>query len=159
MPYQNDARGAAANAGHRAALDRLERFSYWTDSNFRVPFTPYRFGISPVLGLIPGIGDFAGLLLSLYVLAEARKVGASRKVQRRIIRNMMIEFLFGLMPLLGDVFDAVYKANTRNTALLRRYLEEQLEIEQKQPFPWAMFITLSVVFLLVMSLIWWLWPA
>lgn len=138
-------------------LERLERFSYWTDSNFRVPFTPYRFGISPLLGLLPGIGDFAGLLLSLYVLIEARKVGASRRVQWRIIRNMLIEFFVGLFPLLGDVFDAVFKANTRNTNLLKRYLEEQLEIEQKQPFPWSMFIILSVLLALLIWLLWWIW--
>lgn len=138
-------------------LERLERFSYWTDSNFRVPFTPYRFGISPLLGLLPGIGDFAGLVLSLYVLLEARKVGASRRVQWRIIRNMLIEFFVGLFPLLGDVFDAVFKANTRNTRLLKRYLEEQLEIEQKQPFPWGMFIILSVLLALLLWLLWWIW--
>jgi hypothetical protein len=141
----------------RETLERLERFSYWTDSNFRVPFTPYRFGISPLLGLLPGIGDFAGLVLSLYVLLEARKVGASRRVQLRIIRNMLIEFFVGLFPLLGDVFDAVFKANTRNTNLLKRYLEEQLEIEQKPPFPWGMFITLSVLFALLLWLLWWIW--
>ena len=159
MPHQNAVSQNPDEAEHRAALDRLDRFSYWTDSNFRIPFTPYRFGLSPLLGLIPGVGDFAGLLLSLYVLVEARKVGASGNVQRRIIRNMMIEFVFGLVPFLGDVFDAVFKANTRNTALLRRYLEEQLEIEQKQAFPWAMFITLSILLLTVLALFWWLWPA
>lgn len=148
-----------AEAEQRATLARLDRFSYWTDSNFRIPFTPYRFGLSPLLGLLPGAGDFAGLLLSLYVLYEARRVGATGKIQRRIIRNMMIEFIVGIIPLLGDVFDAVFKANTRNTALLRRYLEEQLETEQPQPFPWAMFITVFLLVLLGLWLIWWLWSA
>lgn len=159
MSPQNPTPLHVNEAEQRATLARLERFSYWTDSNFRIPFTTYRFGLSPLLGLIPGAGDFAGLLLSLYVLYEARRAGASPGVQRRIIRNMMIEFAVGLIPFLGDVFDAVFKANTRNTALLRRYLQQQLEIEEKQTFPWAMFFTLLLLFLCMMGLVWWLWPA
>ena len=126
-------------------LARLDRFSYWTDSNFRVPFTNFRFGLSPLIGLVPVLGDFVGLLLSLYVLYEARKVQASRSVQRRMIRNMLIEFLGGLLPVIGDAFDAIFKANTRNTELLRRWLHEQLETEAPKRFPWWTLIWLSVV--------------
>lgn len=137
----------------RNTLRRLERFSYYTDSNFKIPLTNVRFGISPMLGLIPGLGDFAGLILSLYVLIEARRVGASRKVQRRIMRNMLVEFFFGLVPILGDAFDVLFKANTRNTELLRGYLQEQLEIEPKRRFPWFTFIWLCGLILLLIWLI------
>lgn len=130
---------------HQQALERLDRFSYWTDSNFRVPFTTFRFGLSPVIGLVPIIGDFVGLVLSLYVLHEARKVGASRRVQARMIFNMMIEFVGGLLPIIGDAFDAVFKANTRNTELLRVWLHEQLETEPRRPFPWWTLIWLSAL--------------
>ncbi|MCC5914085.1 MAG: DUF4112 domain-containing protein [Balneolaceae bacterium] len=135
----------------RRALERLDRFSYWTDSNIRVPFTKFRFGLSPLIGLIPGIGDFAGLILSLYVLYEARKVGADGKVQRKMIRNMLIEFVGGLTPVLGDAFDAVYKANTRNTEILRAYLYRELGEIPPKKFPWMIFIllSLSLVILLV----------
>ena len=137
----------------RDTLHRLELFSYYTDSNFKIPLTNVRFGISPMLGLIPGLGDFAGLILSLYVLVEARRVGASGKVQRRIVRNMLLEFFFGLIPVLGDAFDVLFKANTRNTELLRRYLQEQLEIEPKRRFPWFTFIWLCGLILLLIWLI------
>lgn len=145
--------GSDLKQKERDTLRRLDWFSYYTDSNFRIPFTNVRFGISPMLGLIPGIGDFAGLLLSLYVLVEARRVGASGNVQRRIIRNMLVEFFFGLFPVLGDAFDVLYKANTRNTELLRRYLHEQLEIEPKRRFPWFTFIWLCGLILLLVWLI------
>jgi len=144
-----------SNEELRSTLERLDRFNYWTDSNIRVPFTKFRFGLSPLIGLIPGIGDFAGLILSLYVLYEARKVGASRKVQRKMIRNMLIEFVGGLVPVLGDAFDAVYKANTKNTLLLRNYLFKELGEEPEWTFPWAAFLLFCLLmFFLSLFIIW-----
>lgn len=132
---------------HKRTLNRLDRFSYYTDSNIRVPFTKFRFGLSPVIGLIPVIGDFAGLILSLYVLYEARKVGADRSLQRKMIRNMLIEFFGGILPLFGDAFDAVYKANTKNTRLLRNYLYRELGEEPPRRFPWFTFFGISLLIL------------
>jgi hypothetical protein len=140
------------DADHRRTLERLDRFSYWTDSNIRVPFTNVRFGLSPLIGLFPGIGDFAGLILSLYVLYEARRIGAPGKIQRKMIRIMLIEFFGGLIPVFGDAFDAVYKANTRNTELLRNYLYRQLGEEPEWRFPWFTFIWMSLLILLILSL-------
>ncbi|CAN5226900.1 hypothetical protein BH23BAC3_BH23BAC3_31950 [soil metagenome] len=138
---------------HRRTLERLNKFSYYTDSNIRVPFTKFRFGLSPLIGLIPGIGDFAGLILSLYVLYEARKIGAPGNIQRKMIRIMLIEFVGGLIPVFGDAFDAVYKANTKNTALLRNYLYKQIGEEPAWKFPWVAFIWFSLLILLILSLI------
>ncbi len=139
---------------YRRTLERLDRFSYYTDSNIRVPFTKFRFGLSPLIGLLPVIGDFAGLILSLYVLYEARKIGADTGVQRKMVWNMLIEFFGGLMPVFGDAFDAAYKANTRNTELLRRYLYRELGEEPPKRFPWAMFIVMSLLFLVLLFVIW-----
>lgn len=138
---------------YERTLQRLNRFSYWTDNNIRVPFTNFRFGLSPLIGLIPGIGDFAGLILSFYVLHEARKAGAPGNIQRKMIRTMLIEFFVGLLPVFGDAFDAVYKANTRNTELLRRYLHKQLGDELPQQFPWFTFVWVSLSILLISWLI------
>jgi hypothetical protein len=134
-------------------LARLDRFSYWTDSNFRVPFTRFRFGLSPLIGLVPVLGDFIGLVLSLYVLREARRVKASRGVQLRMIRNMLVEFFGGLLPVIGDAFDAIYKANTRNTELLRVWLHEQLETTPAKPFPWWTLIWLSLLIAVILILL------
>lgn len=141
-----------ARQRQRAALARLERFSYWTDSSIGIPFTRIRLGWSPLIGLVPVIGDFAGLILSLYVWVEARRVGANACIQWLMIRNMLIEFVGGLVPVVGDAFDILYKANTRNTELLRGWLEEQLEVEPKrQRFPWFTLILLSVLLALVLA--------
>jgi len=121
---------------HEVALARLERFSFWTDSNFRIPLTRFRIGVGPLIGLIPGIGDLVDLLMSLWVVNEARRIGANKSLLLRMLGHLAIDFLGGLLPLVGDVFDAVYKANTRNTALLRSHLEGQLG-QARPGFPWA----------------------
>lgn len=134
-------------ARQRAILERLEKFSRFTDSSIGIPFTRYQIGADAVIGLLPVIGDVAGLLLSGYVLLEAQRAGASKKVKLKMVRNMAIDFLGGLLPVVGDAFDAVYKANTRNTRLLKNFLEEQLAVEPPSPpFPWRALIFLTLLF-------------
>lgn len=111
---------------YREALVRLDRYSRMTDSQFRIPLTRIRFGVDPIIGLIPVIGDFIGLLLSLPVLIEAARLQAPRELRRKMIRNMIIEAVMGIVPILGDAFDVYWKANTRNTALLRQWINTQL---------------------------------
>ena len=81
----------------RAALARLEKFSRFTDNSIGIPFTRFRFGAEALIGVIPGIGDAAGLALASYVLLEAQRAGASKAVKLRMLRNMLIDFLGGLL--------------------------------------------------------------
>ncbi len=98
------------------------RLAHLLDEAFEVPGTSWTFGIDPILGLIPGIGDTAGMLLSLVVLAEAR----TRRVRWPVIMKMLgviaIDWIVGSIPILGDAFDFWYKPNTRNLRLLEREL-------------------------------------
>ena len=104
----------------------LARFSQLTDSSIRFPFTNFRFGIEAVIGFVPVVGDVIGLILSSYVLFEAHKLGISWHVKLRIIINMLIDFFVGSIPLFGDIFDAFFKANTRNTHILKKHITKQL---------------------------------
>ncbi|MGB3597831.1 MAG: DUF4112 domain-containing protein, partial [Pseudomonas neustonica] len=107
----------------------------------------FKIGLEAVIGLLPVVGDFVGLVLSGYVLFEAQRAGASKDLRRRMLRNIVVDFVGGLVPVVGDAFDAIFKANTRNTRLLKNYLEEQLSIEPPPPaFPWTLLIGLSVLF-------------
>ncbi|MBF5058277.1 hypothetical protein Y5W_03571 [Alcanivorax sp. 521-1] len=133
-------------ARQEAVLNRLDRFSRFTDSSLRIPFTRFELGAEAIIGLIPGVGDLAGLVLSGYVLVEAQRAGASGATKRRMVRNMLIDFVGGLVPVVGDAFDAIYKANTRNTRLLRKELMRDLGRKEKKPFPWATLVGLSVLF-------------
>ncbi|AKS40500.1 DUF4112 domain-containing protein [Wenzhouxiangella marina] len=121
---------------HAAALARLDRFSYWTDSQFGIPFTRFRIGIGPLIAMVPVIGDVADLLLSLFVLNEARRIGAGKAVIGRMLINLAIDFFGGLLPVVGDVFDMAFKANTRNTELLRSHLQARLGTTPGYRFPW-----------------------
>ncbi|ASM49404.1 hypothetical protein PESP_a1264 [Pseudoalteromonas espejiana DSM 9414] len=110
----------------QAAIARLERFSKLTDSSIGIPFTKFNIGLEAVIGLIPVIGDAAGLILSSYVLIEAQRLGVSKRIKSKMIINMLIDFIGGLVPFFGDIFDAFFKANTRNTRLLKKHLNSQL---------------------------------
>lgn len=113
----------AATAQRR--LRRLERVARRWDASLRVPFTRFRFGLDSIVGLVPGVGDLAGLAVSLWVVREARALGAPRRLQLRMLSAVLVEAVLGAVPLLGDLFDAAWKANLRNTERLARYLERQ----------------------------------
>ena len=105
-------------------LDAARTLARWLDAEFRVPGTDVRFGIDPILGLIPGVGDAAGALLAGWILLEAVRLGASRATVLRIAGNVALDAGLGAVPLLGDIFDFAWKANLRNVALLERHLAE-----------------------------------
>lgn len=80
-----------------------------------------RIGADALIGLIPGIGDAVGALISAYLVNEARAMGAPRSVLLRMMGNVFIETVIGAIPFAGDLFDAAFKANMRNLALLEGY--------------------------------------
>ena len=110
---------------HGVRLHRIRLLSRLLDDKFRVPGTTYRVGLDGLLGLIPGIGDTLGLLLSTYVLFEARNLGAPPSLLLRMATNIGIDALVGTIPLLGDIFDMAWKANRKNMSLLHAYLASQ----------------------------------
>ncbi|WP_370186017.1 DUF4112 domain-containing protein [Alloalcanivorax sp.] len=130
----------------QATLARLDRFSRFTDSSIRIPFTRFELGAEALIGLVPVIGDAAGLVLSGYVLLEAQRAGVSGATKRRMLRNMLVDFVGGLVPVVGDAFDAIFKANTRNTRLVRQDLLKQLGAEAPRRFPWGTLVGLSILF-------------
>lgn len=140
----------------QAALARLDRFSRMADNAIGIPFTRFRIGFEPIIGLIPVLGDFAGLIMSCYVLLEAQRAGASTRVKRQMVRNMAIDFFGGLIPVIGDAFDFAWKANARNTRLLHEYLEAELQTTPEPAFPWKQLLViigiLSVLTALVVAL-------
>jgi len=88
------------------------------DDAIRVPGTRIGLGLDGLLGLIPGVGDAAGGLVSAYLVLQAARMGVSRAVLARMLVNVGIDVLVGAVPLLGDIFDFAWKANRKNAALL-----------------------------------------
>jgi hypothetical protein len=101
--------------------DALERLAWWLDSAIVVPGTRFRIGLDALIGLVPGIGDLVGTALSAYIVAAAAKRGLPSSVLLRMALNVAVEAVIGAVPILGDLFDAVWKANQRNIGLLRQY--------------------------------------
>lgn len=92
------------------------------DAGIRIPGTNLRFGLDPMLGLIPGGGDALGAVLAGWILVEAIRMGASRATVLRIAGNVALDAGVGAIPFIGDIFDFAWKANLRNVALLERHL-------------------------------------
>jgi hypothetical protein len=104
-------------------LAALRRWSVVLDSAFRIPGTSVRFGLDPVLGLVPGMGDVTTPLFSAVLLLQAVRLRIPKVVQLRMLLNAAIDLAIGLVPLVGDLFDVAWKANVRNLALLERYAQ------------------------------------
>jgi Domain of unknown function (DUF4112) len=108
---------------HRA-LTRL------SDQAFRVPGTDWRFGWDALLGVFPGAGDLLGAGFAGYGVVLARRMGVPAAVQLRMIGNVAIDVALGAVPLVGDLFDAAFKAQLRNHRLLERWLESPRKVER-----------------------------
>lgn len=102
----------------RTQLAFIRRLSYILDSAIPVPGTPYRIGLDPIIGLIPGIGDAFTSLLSTYIVLAAMQMKVSRWTLVRMVFNILIESVVGIVPIVGDLFDAYWKSNERNRILL-----------------------------------------
>lgn len=106
-------------------LEETRRLVRLLDDAIRVPFTNFRIGLDPIIGLFPGIGDFAGAVLSGLVLLQALRLGAPSSLLLNIAFNIVMDHAIGSIPLFGDVFDAVFKVNRRNLDLLERHLVDR----------------------------------
>ena len=101
---------------------RLAALAWLLDNSIPLPGTRYRIGLDAIIGLVPGLGDLVGVLLSSYIVREAARLGAPPSVLTRMAFNVAVEGIAGLVPFAGDVFDAAWKANQRNFGLLEEHL-------------------------------------
>ena len=102
----------------------VERIARLMDSQFRLPGTRFRFGLDPLLGLVPIVGDLSTTVVSVILLLTMLRHGASGAVVVRMALNILIDTVVGAVPIVGSVFDFAYKSNERNVALLRRHYAE-----------------------------------
>lgn len=107
----------------RAAVERLDRIATLLDSQFSV--LGIRFGIEPIVGLIPVLGDGAMAVWSGYLVLEAARNGASKGDVAKMVVNVALDATIGSVPVIGSIFDVLYKANKRNVRILREHLVEQ----------------------------------
>jgi len=132
-------------------IRNLDSLAKLMDSQFQIPSTKIRFGLDALIGLIPGVGDFAGFLVSGYMIVVLASNGASGFVIARISLNILIDAIIGLIPFLGDIFDFAFKANERNMKLVHEhYLEGR-----HQGGAWKVVVpVLVILFLLIVGIAW-----
>ena len=111
--------------------DNTKKLAELLDSKFKIPGTQIRFGIDPIIGLIPGVGDWLAGVASLYFLLHAAARKAKAGVLLRMLLNILIDIIIGTIPLLGEIFDVGWKANIRNAELLNQLEENPKETEQR----------------------------
>ena len=110
-------------ASREARIARIDALATLLDTALLVPGTNIRFGLDAVIGLIPGIGDVVTTIMSLYIVNEARALGAPPLIIARMLAHVALDGVVGAVPLVGDVFDVAFRANRRNMALLQDYLD------------------------------------
>ena len=113
------------NLSREQRLARLDAMAKLLDVAFILPGTNIRYGIDGIIGLIPVVGDIIATALSLWLVREARALGAPWHVTARMLGNVAIQGVVGTVPVAGDAFDVLFRANMRNARLLRRWLDRQ----------------------------------
>lgn len=104
-------------------LKGVEWIARWMDTKFTFPGTNFRFGLDGLLGLIPGVGDLSTFAVSGYLVLLMARNGASGYVLARMILNIVIDAALGAIPVIGDLFDFVHKANVKNIRLMQQYYQ------------------------------------
>jgi len=133
----------------RHRLELLRQAARLLDSAVPLPGTGFRFGLDPIVGLIPAFGDVISPLFTVAILWQARDLNLPRVVQLRMIFNVAIDTLIGLVPIAGDLFDFAWTANDMNVALLERYAFE----ERRASVGDWLFVSILIVALLALAVL------
>ena len=104
-------------------IEQLRRIAELLDGQFRIPGTDIEFGLDAIIGLVPGIGDLVSGGISMWLIREARRLGAPRWLIARMIWNVAVDVTVGAVPVLGDMLDVAWKANRMNMELLSRHFK------------------------------------
>ncbi len=133
------------------SIARLRSLAKLMDAQFKIPGTNIRFGLDGLLGLIPGAGDLSTFAVSGYMVMILAQNGASGFVLARMVLNILIDAIFGSIPLLGDIFDVYFKANIRNIKLM----EEHYVQGRHRGGAWKVIVPVLLFVLVIIGLIIW----
>ena len=126
----------------------LKLISNWLDSKFTGPFG-IKFGFDAIIGLIPGIGDLFTTVISSYVVLRAAAMKVPKVILVKMGFNLLIDQLFGWIPIIGDLFDVGWKANNKNYKLVSEYSENRTPVVAKA---WLNIALAVLIFLTLLIL-------
>jgi hypothetical protein len=141
-------------------LRLVEKITYWMDNAITVPFTKFKFGIDPLLSFFPVAGSAVSLLISSLTLLAALRSGVGKSVVFAMLGNILLDFMVGNIPILGNIFDFAYKANTRNLKMLQEYYATGTP--PKNPHKaflsviLLIFVSIILTIFVTIWLVWWL---
>lgn len=136
---------------------RSKQLAELLDSKFTIPGTKISFGIDPILGLVPGAGDWLAGFISVYFVFLGILEGSNPAVLMRMFFNILLDIIFGSIPVLGEVFDVAWKANLRNARLLEEFVEDPDKTEtQSRWFNWFLFIIFVLIIIALLVAISWI---
>ena len=139
--------------GRVERADYLDKLAWWMDQAFQIPGTKIRVGLDAILGLIPGGGDFVSALIqSGLVIAAVTQYQVPKALVARMLFNVLLDSSIGAIPFVGDIFDAFYKANTKNMRLLQQARESQRMGQAPSSTPHVLFLG-GVILVLVAFLV------
>lgn len=127
----------------------VDSYSRLLDTKFRIPGTKIRFGADFLMGLVPGVGDAISLGLSGLLIATMAKNGASPRLVLRMLSNVGLDAVVGTVPVLGNLFDLFFKANTRNLDLMRQYYDE----DKHTGSVWPILLAIGLVLIIVLTIV------
>lgn len=151
---------SASHEAQQLKLSRLRTVSDLWDRAFGIPGTQWRLGLESLVGLLPIGGDVVGLGISIYILWQVVQFNLPKTILVRMVFNIAIDALVGAVPILGDLFDMTWKANTKNVNLLESHLREPIKSHSAdRRFLWLLFgglllALLALSILAVVVLIW-----
>jgi hypothetical protein len=131
------------------ALVALRKWATLLDAAFQVPGTTFRFGLDAIIGLIPGAGDIGTAFFSVMILLHAFRLKVPKVVIGRMLVNSGLDMLAGTVPLVGDLFDAGYKANLRNMSLLERHAQRGVRPDRSD----YIFVSAALAILVLLALV------
>jgi len=134
-----------------AKLRHLRKLSDLWDRSVGVPGTKFRVGLESLIGLLPIGGDVIGIILSVYILFQAIQFRLPLTILVRMLFNIILDGAVGSIPILGDLFDTTWKANTRNVNLLEAHLRDP--VRSKQTNQWFLFLLLTVLIVVLICFV------
>ncbi len=146
---------------HISRVNKLRRLSTVMDNAIAIPGTKIRFGLDPILGLLPGGGDTITGGLSAYIVVEAARMGLPPEVLYKMVGNILLDSFAGTIPVLGDLFDVGWKSNVKNIELLEKHLEIAEDSKNNTLFIIGLIILLTIIILgfaaITVFTVGWLW--
>ena len=145
------------DASNDRALVALRKWAVLLDSAFQVPGTRWRFGLDPIVGLLPGAGDLVTGFFSVMILVHSIRLRIPKVVIARMLLNTALDLLTGVVPLVGDLFDAAFKANLRNLQLLERHARPGVAPTRADYlFVWGCIGLIVLLAVVPLAIAWWL---